>query len=150
VWLVAYVRETEASHVEIGQPLEFTTLADPQEVYRGNINYVAATMDATFRRLLVRATISNRDGHLKPEMFANVTIYTGEGDANPAIPRDAVIYEGDAARVWVARTDKSIELRSVQVGVTSGHMIQVLKGLSIGESVITKGALFIDRAASGA
>jgi len=29
-------------------------------------------------------------------------------------------------------------------------MIQILKGLSVGESVVTKGALFIDRAASGA
>jgi cobalt-zinc-cadmium efflux system membrane fusion protein len=149
VWLVAYVRETEVSHVGVGQPLEFTTLADPKEVYRGNINYVAATMDATFRRLLVRATISNRDKRLKPEMFANVAIYTGEGDANPAIPRDAVIYEGDVARVWVVSDKRSIELRNVELGVTNGRMIQVRNGLSVGESVITKGALFIDRAASG-
>src|SRR5262249_38110803 len=51
VWLVAYVRETEASRVELGQPLEFSTLADPDIMYRGNINYVAAMMDTTFRRL---------------------------------------------------------------------------------------------------
>lgn len=149
VWVIAYVRETEASHVEVGQPLEFTTLADPDVVYRGNVNYVAAMMDTTFRRLLVRATIENRDGRLKPEMFANVTIYIGEGDASPAIPRDAIIYEGDAARVWVVKDDKSIELRQIQLGVTNGRMIQVLKGLRIGEKVITKGALFIDRASKG-
>jgi membrane fusion protein, heavy metal efflux system len=148
VWLVAYVRETEASHVQVDQALEFTTLADPSEIYRGNVNYVASTIDTTFRRLLVRATIGNRHGRLKPEMFANVTIYIGEGDASPAIPRDAVIYEGDAARVWVARGDKSIELRNVTLGLTKGRMIQVLKGLNVGEAVITKGALFIDRAAS--
>jgi cobalt-zinc-cadmium efflux system membrane fusion protein len=148
VWLVAYVRETEASRVQVDQALEFTTLADPNQIYRGNINYVASTMDTTFRRLFVRATIGNRDGRLKPEMFANVTIYIGEGDASPAIPRDAVIYEGDAARVWVARGDKSIALRNVELGLTKGRMIQVLKGLNVGEAVITKGALFIDRAAS--
>ncbi len=149
VWLVAYVRETEASRVQIGQALEFTTLADPQEVYRGNINYVAATMDTTLRRLFVRATIGNPNGQLKPEMFATATIYIGEGDASPAIPRDAVLYEGDVARVWIARADKSIELRNVELGATSGRMIQVLKGLNVGEAVVTKGALFIDRAASG-
>ena len=143
------MRETEASRVQIGQALEFTTLADPQEVYRGNINYVAATMDTTLRRLFVRATIGNPNGQLKPEMFATATIYIGEGDASPAIPRDAVLYEGDVARVWIARADKSIELRNVELGATSGRMIQVLKGLNVGEAVVTKGALFIDRAASG-
>jgi len=39
VWLVAYVRESEASRVQVGQALEFTTLSDPQNSYRGNINY---------------------------------------------------------------------------------------------------------------
>jgi membrane fusion protein, heavy metal efflux system len=149
VWLVAYVRETEASHVQIGQPIEFTTLAYPDEVYRGNITYVAATMDTATRRLLIRATIRNPSERLKPEMFASVTVSTGEGDAAPAVPRDAVIYEGDTARVWVVRENKSIELRKVQLGVTSGRMIQVLQGLQVGEKVITKGSLFIDRAASG-
>ena len=149
VWLVAYVRETEASSVRIGQPVEFTTLAYPDTTYRGNITYIAAAMDAANRRLLVRATIQNQSGQLKPEMFASVTIFTGEGDAAPAVPREAVIYEGDTARVWVVRDNKSAELRQVQLGVTNGRMIQVLKGLAVGEKVITKGSLFIDRAASG-
>jgi cobalt-zinc-cadmium efflux system membrane fusion protein len=149
VWLIAYVRETEASRVRVGQALEFTTLSDPGTVYRGEVNYVASTMDATFRRLLVRATIRNTDGLLKPEMFASVTIFIGAGEISPAVPRDAVIHEGDSTRVWVAGKDRSIELRSITVGAANGRMIQVLKGLEVGESVITKGALFIDRAASG-
>lgn len=149
VWLVAYVRETEASQVRIGQPVEFVTLAYPDEIYRGNITYVAATMDSSNRRLLIRATIQNPSGRLKPEMFASATISTGEGDAAAAIPRDAVIYEGDSARVWVVEPNKSIELRQVKLGVTSGRMVQVMQGLKVGEKVVTKGSLFIDRAASG-
>ena len=149
VWLVAYVRETEAAQVNIGQPVEFTTLAYPDEIYRGNITYVAAAMDSTNRRLLIRATIRNLGGRLKPEMFASATISTGEGDAAPAIPRDSVIYEGDSSRVWVAKPNKSIELRQVKLGVTSGRMIQVVQGLAVGEKVITKGSVFIDRAAGG-
>ncbi len=149
VWLVAYVRETEASQVHIGQPVEFTTLAYPTAIYRGNIAYVAATLDTTNRRLLARATIQNPNRELQPEMYATATIFIGEGDDAPAVSRDAVIYEGDTARVWVVREDKSVELRQVQLGVTNGRMIQVLKGLQVGEKIITKGSLFIDRAASG-
>ncbi len=62
---------------------------------------------------MIRTTVHNEDGALKPEMYASVTIFTDEGDFWPAIPRDAVIYEGDGARVWVAHDDKTIERRSI-------------------------------------
>jgi cobalt-zinc-cadmium efflux system membrane fusion protein len=149
VWLVAYVRETEAPKVQIGQQLNFSLLAYPGETYRGNINYVATILDSNTRRLLVRATIPNEHGVLKPEMYASVSIFTDEGDVAAAVPRDAVIYEGSTARVWVAHDKETIELRQITAGVTDGKIIQVIEGLQPGERVVTKGSLFIDRAAIG-
>jgi cobalt-zinc-cadmium efflux system membrane fusion protein len=149
VWLVAYVRETEASKIRIGQQISFTLLSRPGEVYHGNIQYVATTLDASSRRLMIRTSIHNEDGALKPEMYANVTIFTEEGDSWPAIPRAAVIYEGDTARVWVAHDDKTVERRTITPGLIDGGMIQVTRGLQPGEKVVTKGSLFIDRAAAG-
>jgi len=151
VWVVAYIRETEAPTVRIGQALYFTVLAYPERAFPANLSYVAAALDPTTRRLLVRATVNNAAGLLKPEMFASVKILTGEGDAALAVPRDAVIYEADAARVWVVRdNDKAIELRRIKVGLTNGNMVEVLEGLVPGDRVITKGSLFIDRVASAA
>jgi cobalt-zinc-cadmium efflux system membrane fusion protein len=149
VWLVAYVRETEVSKIHIGQQINFTLLSRPGEVYRGNIQYVATTLETNSRRLTIRTTIHNEDGALKPEMYASVSIFTDEGDSWPAIPRDAVIYEGNVARVWVAHDDMTLERRSITPGLIDGKMIQVLKGLRPGEKVVTKGSLFIDRAAAG-
>jgi cobalt-zinc-cadmium efflux system membrane fusion protein len=149
VWVVAYVRETEAPTVHIGQAIYFTTLAYPERAFPANISYVAAALDPTTRRLLVRATVHNPVGLLKPEMFASVKILTGEGDAALAVPRDAIIYEGDAARAWAVRDDsKAIELRRVKVGQTSGKMVEVLDGLAPNDRVITRGSLFIDRVAA--
>jgi cobalt-zinc-cadmium efflux system membrane fusion protein len=51
-------------------------------------------------------------------------------------------------RIWVAHEDKTIELRQIKTGLTNGRMIQVLEGINPGERVITRGSLFIDRAAS--
>jgi membrane fusion protein, heavy metal efflux system len=150
VWLVAYVRETEVSKIHIGQQINFTLLSRPGEVYHGNIQYVATTLETNSRRLMIRTTIHNEDGALKPEMYASVSIFTDEGDSWPAIPRNAVIYEGNAARVWVAHDDdKTIERRPITPGMIDGRMIQVLEGLRPGEKVVTKGSLFIDRAAAG-
>lgn len=148
VWLTAYVRETEAPHVKLGQTLRFKVLSYPDRVFTANVSYVASSIDPNTRRLLVRATIENPDGVLRPEMFANVTIVTGQGDTSIAVPRIAVIYEGQSARVWVANDDKSLELRNVRLGLVSGSYIQVLEGLKPGEKVVTRGSLFIDREAS--
>ena len=151
VWVVAYIRETEAPMVRIGQPIYFTVLAYPDRSFPAKISYVATALDPVTRRLLVRASVDNSAGVLKPEMFASVKILTGEGEAAIAVPRDAIIHEGERARVWVVRDhDTAIELRQIKVGLTNGTMVEVLDGLAPADRVITRGSLFIDRVASAA
>ncbi|MGB2660583.1 MAG: efflux RND transporter periplasmic adaptor subunit, partial [Pseudolabrys sp.] len=53
------------------------------------------------------------------------------------------------AHVWVAREDKSVERRDIKTGLSNGHMIQIVEGLRAGETVVSKGSLFVDRAAAG-
>ena len=149
VWLTAFVRETDAAAVAIGQEIAFTVLAMPGRPLFARINYVATALDPATRRLLVRATIDNKDGMLKPEMFANVTIYSPSDHPAVGVPKTALIYEADQVRVWVAREDKSIELRQIKPGLTNGDLVEVLGNLKPGEMIVTKGSLFIDRAASG-
>jgi cobalt-zinc-cadmium efflux system membrane fusion protein len=149
VWLTAFVRETDASSVSIGQEFSFSVLALPGRALTARIDYVSAAIDPATRRLLVRATIDNKDGLLKPEMFANVTIYSTADRPAIGAPKQALIYEGDQVRVWVAHEDKSIELRLIKTGLTNGNLVEVQGNLNPGEQIVTKGSLFIDRAASG-
>jgi membrane fusion protein, heavy metal efflux system len=148
VWLVAYVRETEAPNVQVGQALSFRVLAYPDQSFKTNVAYVATALDANTHRLLVRALIDNSKGLFRPEMFASVSILTDEGDNSLSVPRDAVIYEGEEARVWVAREDKGLELRRIEPGLLNGRFIQVKQGLRSTEKVVTRGSLFIDREAT--
>jgi cobalt-zinc-cadmium efflux system membrane fusion protein len=149
VWLIAFVRETDAAAVTVGQEMTFSVLALPGRDFTTHIDYVSAAIDSATRRLLVRATINNKDGLLKPEMFANVTIYSAGDHPAVGVPKQALIYEGDQVRVWVAHDDKSIELRQIKTGLTNGDLVEVKGNLKPGEQVVTKGSLFIDRAASG-
>jgi membrane fusion protein, heavy metal efflux system len=149
VWLTAFVRETEASGVAVGQEIAFSLLALPGRHLSARIDYVAPALDPATRRLLVRATIDNKDGALKPEMFADVTIYSGKDHPTVGVPKQALIYEGDHVRLWVAHRDKSIELREVRTGLANGDLVEVVANLRSGENVVTRGSLFIDRAASG-
>jgi membrane fusion protein, heavy metal efflux system len=149
VWLTAFVRETEASGVAVGQEITFSLLALPGSEFKARVNYVAAAIDPSTRRLLVRATIDNKDGLFRPEMFANVTIYTGRDRPSVGVPKQALIYEGEHVRLWVAHDDRSIELRDIETGLTNGDLVEVRSNLKAGEKIVTKGSLFIDRAATG-
>jgi cobalt-zinc-cadmium efflux system membrane fusion protein len=149
VWLTAFVRESDCANVAIGQDVSFNVLALPGRSLTARINYVATAIDPATRRLLVRATIDNKNATLKPEMFANVTIYSAGDRPAVGVPKQALIYEGDQVRIWVAHTDKTIELRQIKPGLTNGDLVEVVGNLKPGEQIVTKGALFIDRAASG-
>lgn len=149
VWLVAYVRESDAMKIKLGQDVKFAVLAQPGKTFRAKIDYVATAIDPASRRRMVRAVIPNPDDLLTPEMFATVTIVVGEDKgAMAAVPRGAVIYEGNSARLWVVHDDQSLELRSVKLGLSDGELIQVVEGLGLNEKVITRGSLFIDRLAA--
>jgi len=147
VWLVANVREMDAPLVHIGDPVEVRVLAYPGRVFKAKITWVASSIDPNIHRLPVRAEVENPDGALKPMMFASFGIITGGDTIAPAVPQSAVVYEGEEARVWVARDDGTVAARSIRIGRSSNGMVEVSTGLNPGEKVVTSGTLFIDRAA---
>ena len=148
VWLVANVREVDAPLMRLGLPVEVHVLAFPGRTFEAKLSWVAPSIDPNTHRLAVRADVENPDGELKPGMFARFSIMTGETATVPAVPQQAIVYEGDTAHVWVAGPDGTVAARSVRVGQTADGMVEILGGLSEGEKVVTSGALFIDRAAS--
>jgi membrane fusion protein, heavy metal efflux system len=150
VWMVAAAREDDAPHLHKGDPVEVRVMAYPGRVFKGRLNYVAASLDASTHRLLVRAEVENPNEELKPEMFASFRIITGADAANPAVPQDAVVYEGETAHVWVADDKaKTLAIRAIKPGRTRDGTVEVLDGLKAGDRVVTAGAVFIDRAATG-
>jgi cobalt-zinc-cadmium efflux system membrane fusion protein len=148
VWLVANVRESDAPKMKVGAPVQVTVLAFPGQVFNAKLDFVAPALDPNTRRLPVRAAVRNSNFELKPEMFASFRIVSGDDRSMPAVPVDSIVYEGANARVWVARPDgKTVVSRPIVVGDTSNGLVEVKKGLTAGETVVTSGTLFIDRAA---
>jgi len=147
VWLLANVRESDAALVHLKQAMEVRVPAYPQRVFKATVTYVAALVDPITHRLPVRAEIDNRDGALKPEMFASFRIITSDAAQAPAVPEAAVVYEGEAAHVWVVAGDGLLALRAIRTGRNNDGLVEVLDGLKPGEQIVTKGGLFIDQVA---
>jgi membrane fusion protein, heavy metal efflux system len=147
VWVLGNVREADAPSMKVGSPVDIQVIALPRRTFAARLAWVAPSIDPTTHRLAVRAEAQNPDGALKPMMFATVRIHTGGDRMSLAVPESAVVYEGDQARVWVAYKDKSLGLRSISIGRIQDGEVETLAGLKSGDSVVSSGALFIDRAA---
>jgi cobalt-zinc-cadmium efflux system membrane fusion protein len=150
VWLVAQLAESDASAVHLGDGVDVTVPGLGNRVFHATIDNVAQQLDPTTHRLPVRATIANADRALKPQMFANFTIRhavnTGNRPDGVTVPAQAVIHEGDAARVWISQGNGRLVSREVQVADSSGGRVRITEGLKAGEVVATTGAIFVNEA----
>jgi cobalt-zinc-cadmium efflux system membrane fusion protein len=149
VWLVANVREAAASRVHVGQSIAVHVLALPEHEFDARLSFVADTVDPASRRVTVHAVLDNAEHLLKPEMFATFAIATSTDSIAPGVLQQAVIFEGALSRVWVMQGTHDAAVRQVTLGRTRNGNYEVLQGLRAGDRVVTRGALFIDRAASG-
>ena len=104
-------------------------------------------VDPATHRVTVRAELPNADGQLKPQMTVTVRLLGGNPADVIAVARSAIVYEGQVAHCYVVIADRTLVARTVQIGRAQGGMSEVTSGLSAGDQVVTRGALFMDRAA---
>jgi cobalt-zinc-cadmium efflux system membrane fusion protein len=143
MWLKANVPEADIPFIRVGQPIEVQVSALPDRKFQSRITAVGAASDASTRRVMVRSEIANPDGALKSEMFVSFKIAVGEGDPVPAIPVDALIWQGEQAVVWVEREPMLFQRRQVTAGREQDGRIEIRNGLKPGERVVARGAIFV-------
>ena len=104
VWMTAFVRETDAAKRRSSRVRKstFNVLALPGRPLSARINYVATAIDPATRRLLVRATIDNQDGRAEAGNVRQCDDLFGQRHPAVGVPKQALIYEGDQVRIWVA------------------------------------------------
>jgi cobalt-zinc-cadmium efflux system membrane fusion protein len=149
VWLIANVREADAGRVRIGDTLTAHLPAYPGGAVTGRIGFVSSVIDAASHRLTVGARIANPGALLKPNMLATVDILGSDIRQMPAVPQNALIYDGDQAHAWVVQTGPRLLSRAVATGRTSNGFVEIIAGLKPGERIATASGLFIDQAVSG-
>jgi cobalt-zinc-cadmium efflux system membrane fusion protein len=144
MWLKANVPENDIPLVSVGQEIEVKVLALPSRTFKARITTIGAASDSSTRRVVVRSEIPNPDGALKSEMFATFKIATGASESGPAVPIEAVIWEGETPIVWVEREPMTFQRRKVKVGPEQDGRVQIREGVREGESVVGRGAIFVD------
>jgi len=148
VWLLAEVFESQADWVKVGQSAEVRLSYLPGREWEGKVEFIYPSLNQKTRTLKVRLRFDNPNEALKPNMFANVTIYGGAKNNLIIIPREALIRAGAEERVIIAEGDGRYSPRIVTAGIESGDFVEVVSGLSEGDRVVTSGQFLIDSEAS--
>ena len=144
MWMVANVIEIDAPAYSVGQPVEVTVPAYPNETFRGHVTTLGLNIDPNSHRLLVRSVIDDPDHKLRAGMLASFAIETETPKLSVSVPVDAVVREGDGTMtVWVTTDQRRFRRRTVTTGIQSDGWVQVLSGLSLGEKVAATGSIFL-------
>ena len=147
LWVMADVYESDLAAVRTGMPAALTLSYLPGRTWRGSVTYIAPVVEETTRTIKVRVEVDNADGQLKPEMFADVILETGRG-SGLVVPESALLKTGERTLVFVDLGDGRMEPREVEAGAKVVEGVQVLRGLSEGEKVVTGANFLLDSESS--
>ena len=125
----------------VGPGTEVTFRLDGRDKdYTAKVIAVEPVIDAQTRTFLLKASAPNPDGRILPGAFANVTVNLKEYGSSIMVPTEAVIPELGGKKVFVARAGTAQPVE-VETGIRQEATIQVLSGLSEGDTLITSGIL---------
>ncbi len=127
------VPEAEIAKLHVDADVSFAVSAYPDRRFDGKIRYVSGAVRQTTRDLLAEAVVPNADGALKPGMFADVEIVTGQRSL-PSLPRGAIVgRDGESHAFFVV--GGRLEERVLALGPAVGDRVSVARGARDGEQV---------------
>lgn len=149
VWVDAEVFERQSSLVELGLPVSMTLEYLPGKTWEGKVDYIYPTLDAKTRTLRVRLRFDNEEYFLKPNMFAQVTIYANaDKKPNLIVPSEAVIRTGKQNRVVLALGEGKFKSVDVEIGRIAEQNTEILSGLKVNDLVVTSAQFLLDSESS--
>lgn len=140
VFATANIYEKDLNRVRQGQELIVKIASLPDRTFRGRISFIGSAVAGESRAVPVKALLDNPEGILKPGMFAELEIFTEKTAANiVAIPVSAVVEANGKQLVYVKNGD-AFQAVEVELGQTSGDLVEVKRGLFEGDEIVTQRA----------
>jgi multidrug efflux system membrane fusion protein len=131
-------------HMNAGQlKVDASFQSDDGRPEQGRLEFVDNAVDRSTGTIKLKATFANTERRLWPGQFVNVALtLTTQPDA-VVIPSEAVQVGQDGQHVFVVQPDKRVEVRSVNMGTTTGGEAVITKGLAAGEQVVREGQFLL-------
>lgn len=145
LYVAASIRESDWSAVSLDQGTVISVIvpALDDRVFPARIRYFGREVQADTNSVPLVATIENSEGLLRPGMFVRVTIPMGDSRDVLSVKPESVVQHENQSFVFVDMHGGAFKRVDVSTGLASDDWIEVTKGLSPGQSVVTHGAFLL-------
>ena len=134
------VPEVAMSQVKDRQTLQVTLDALPDNVYDGRVYAINPLLDANGRAIVIRAQVHNKDGKLRPGMFARVRLFTSGVKDTLVVPEESLFPVGDDKYVYKVVDGKATR-QKIEIGARREGRVEVVNGLTAEDIVVTAGVI---------
>jgi membrane fusion protein (multidrug efflux system) len=136
----AEVLETDFGRLETGAAARVRFPARPGELFEGTVAALGPEIDPERGTGVAYVRLANRDGRIKPGMYAEVEIAGRTHPDRIALPRGAVL-ERDR-RLLVFRVSRGrAEWQYVETGLETAESVEITTGVAAGDTVLVDGHL---------
>lgn len=142
VWVKGEVYESDFPWVKVGMDVHISLPDMPEHSYTATVTFIDSVLNMDTRTAVIRTRLSNVDGHLRPNMYANMNLKVDLGE-RLVVPEQAVIYAGDQRIVFVDRGNGRLLPVKIKTGLRNEDMIEVTDGLALGDVIVTSGNFLI-------
>ena len=134
------VPELALTQVRTGQLLQITLDALPDKAYDGQLYAINPLIDANGRAIVIRALVPNKDGRLRPGMFARVRLFTRDSKDAIVVPEESIFPLGEEKYVYKVLDGKA-QRQKVDIGQRRDGRVEILNGLAPEDVIVTAGII---------
>jgi len=143
LWVEAQVYAAETENYKENDPVSVSFPDLNGQVIRGMVAFINPELSGESKVNLVRISIPNNQGLIRPGMQAYIAILSGDNQAL-AVPASSVLTDGNGSKVWIKNADGSFSPEMVKLGPGNRTYTRVLSGLNAGDIVVTNGAYLLN------
>lgn len=123
-----------------GAPVVIRVAPYPERSFSGEVYFIGPSLDASTRRLPIKAWIDNSDGVLRPGLFANIRVEIAHRDAATTVPETAVAYDTRGPHIWRVGDDGVAQRVAVDIGIRDRGRVEITGDtLAEGDRVVSAG-----------
>ena len=132
-----YVPEKDIGQVRPGQSVRINVEGSDQ-THTGRVALISPIVDPESGTVKVTVEIRDRMGSLRPGMFTTVNLVIAIQENVLQVEKKALVAEAEGSYAFLFQ-DGTAEKRLLEIGIAEGDFVEVLSGLSDGDSIITVG-----------
>lgn len=137
-----FLTESEVYQISVGQQIRLKTDVYPDKPFMGKVTFISPQANQAFNYLVEVTTSNDKQAPLRSGTFVYADFSQKTTQKILLIPREALIESTQDASVYVTQRGRAV-LRKINVGKEYGNLVEVIKGLGLGEQVVTSGQINI-------